>query len=283
MVSREDLAGSLYLGDPGSRRVSSSTSTALTLAILGLFVPPLGVGALILGTRALRQGALTSRTRVSAMASVTLGCVALMTSTALVLAMALATPDRPPRIPVVATAAAAPEVMPDPSHPNGPHSTASLPVGHDVTMESAGSLELVRVGPAVRSLGEEITRQRELASRRGHRTLLLILAADCVPCEDVLEALASSAMQQALEGTRLITVSADQFSVELGRLGVPVDAFPGFALIGSEGRILDYVHGGEWDEDVPANIAPVLESFVRGRYDRRRDRWRGRHDDETPL
>ncbi len=40
----------------------------------------------------------------------------------------------------------------------------------------------------------------------------------------------------------------------------------------------------EWDDDIPRNIAPVLGNFVRGRYTKRREQWRGpRRDDETTL
>jgi hypothetical protein len=262
---------------------SEATSLALPLALLGLMAPPLGCIALLLGLRALRSRGPLGPHRGAALASVTLGGIATMTTIGIVVAIFLTAPDRPPRVALVTPAAAPPALVPDPSSASGTQSTLSLPVGHDITVDRAGELDLVRVGPAVRSLGEEIARQHDLANRRGDRTLLVVLASDCVPCNDVIDALPSAALQRALQGTRLVTVSAEQFAVELGRLGVPVDAFPGFALIGPEGRILDYVHGGEWDEDVPGNIAPVLESFVRGTYTARRDRWRGRHADETTL
>jgi hypothetical protein len=34
--------------------------------------------------------------------------------------------------------------------------------------------------------------------------------------------------------------------------------------------VTDLIDGGEWDADVPENIAPVLGAFVRGTYSNRR-------------
>jgi hypothetical protein len=63
-----------------------------------------------------------------------------------------------------------------------------------------------------------------------------------------------------------------------------MDAFPAFVLLGRDGHAADYLHDGEWDDDVPENIAPVLKSFVEGTYSRRRSPWHGGlHEDETPI
>jgi hypothetical protein len=79
-------------------------------------------------------------------------------------------------------------------------------------------------------------------------------------------------------------VDAADFRPELVKLGVPIDVTPGFALIGSDGAPADYLNGGEWDADIPENIAPVLGGFVRGTYRTRRNPWIGpRRGDETAL
>jgi hypothetical protein len=83
---------------------------------------------------------------------------------------------------------------------------------------------------------------------------------------------------------RIVRVDQNEFAVELRHLSIPTDKIPGFSLLGDDNRPLDYVHGGEWDEDVPRNIAPVLEKFVHGTYADRREPWRGGHrEDETAL
>jgi hypothetical protein len=82
-------------------------------------------------------------------------------------------------------------------------------------------------------------------------------------------------MQRALRLTRLVRVNRDDFAAELDAMGVPFHAIPGFALLDAQIRPLDYVDGGEWGEDTPHNIAPVLAGFMRGNYNTRRRPWHG--------
>jgi hypothetical protein len=91
-------------------------------------------------------------------------------------------------------------------------------------------------------------------------------------------------MQSALAGVRLVRVDVSDFRVELAALGIPTDSVPGFALLSEGLRPMDFVHGGEWDADVPENIAPVLGAFVRGKYTVRRHHFRAaQRSDETTL
>ena len=83
---------------------------------------------------------------------------------------------------------------------------------------------------------------------------------------------------------RLVRVDRDDFQPELDRLGIPTEKIPGFALLDTRGHARDFIHGGEWDADIAANIAPVLGKFAHGGYAKRRYPWRGpARDDETQL
>jgi hypothetical protein len=137
-----------------------------------------------------------------------------------------------------------------------------------------GGLTLIDPGtdePALAPLLES-----ELAEATDAReTLVLFLTTpDCAPCTGVSISLASQRMQTALHGVRLLRIDARDYQVDLARRGFPIDVMPGFALIGPRGEPSDYVNGGEWDADIPENIAPVLGSFVRGTYRQRRNPWR---------
>jgi hypothetical protein len=91
-------------------------------------------------------------------------------------------------------------------------------------------------------------------------------------------------MQRALSGVHLVRADARNFAPELHTLGVPLDAFPGFTLLDDHGRPLDYIHGGEWGDDIPANIAPILDKFMKRTLAVRRYHWsRPLRDGETPL
>lgn len=149
---------------------------------------------------------------------------------------------------------------------------------------SIGDLVLVEVSPDVGSLDDELQHQRAIARERGQRVLVWVVIADCKPCTAFENALSSTEVQHALAHARIVRLSAVDFLAELSRLGLPMDAFPAFLLVGPDGLPTDYVDGGEWDDDVPQNIAPVLKSFMEGTYRHRRAPWRGGiHDDETPI
>lgn len=147
-----------------------------------------------------------------------------------------------------------------------------------------GSLVVIDVPPNVASLDDELERQRTLADVSGQRMLLWLVVTDCKPCTAVEAAFSSLELQRALARARIVRLNAIDFGAELSRLGLSLDAFPGFALLGADGHATDYLHGGEWDADTPQNIAPVLKSFVDGTYARRRSPWHGGpHADETAI
>jgi hypothetical protein len=199
-----------------------------------------------------------------------------------------ASPAAPPTAvaaPVIAPAPSptpAPTVAPGTSGPASSSSALSRQGGIVVT--KVGKVTLIDVDHEVRSLRAELGKQAELAKKERAKLLLWMVAPDCQPCNGVSASLTDPLMQEALGGTRIVRVNVRDFSVELAYLGIPVQKIPGFALLGPEERAVDYVHGGEWDDDIAKNIAPVLGKFVRGDYRTRREPWRGgARDDETAL
>lgn len=147
-----------------------------------------------------------------------------------------------------------------------------------------GKITLVDPGADVSALIPLLDAQQRLAASEHQKLVVWVTTTDCTPCNGVSVALVHKRMQEALAGVRLVRVDAADFHVELVKLGIPIDVTPGFALLASDGSPADYVNGGEWDADVPENIAPVLGSFVRGSYKGRRNPWRGpRRADETAL
>jgi len=172
-----------------------------------------------------------------------------------------------------------------PSHPSP--TTPALPrtaPDDGVSVRRIGALTLVELTPDVGPLAPALTHQRTLARQADQTLLLWLVVPDCRPCEGVSSSLADPLMQQALGGTRVVRLNVQDFHVELEHLDVPVRVLPGFVLLGEDNHPLDYVHGGEWDEDIAKNIAPVLGKFLRGTLTQRRHPWGGpRRDDETPI
>lgn len=133
-----------------------------------------------------------------------------------------------------------------------------------------GRVRMVDIHADVAGLRAAISQQAAAAKGANETVLVFVVAPDCAPCNGVALALRTPQMQTALRGVRLLRVSAGDFSTELSEMGVPTATVPGFALLAEGRRVTDYVHGGEWDADIAANIAPVLGAFVRGAYTKRR-------------
>ncbi len=192
---------------------------------------------------------------------------------------------------------AAPAVFPTPAGGGvvvspGPSATVAAPVERpgSASREAAtrtlaiGTFTLVDPGTETPSLSVILEREQNHATEQKQRLMLFIVGPDCQPCNGVGVALRDARMQRALRGVRLVRVEGREFAVELERAGIPVDVVPGFALLKEDGRAIDYVNGGEWDADIPENIAPVLRDFILGRYLKRRNPWKtGAQHGETTL
>jgi len=180
-----------------------------------------------------------------------------------------------------APAWSAPSVTPRPTKPSikPPPARASREAGSQVT--TLGAITLADISG---DLEAELSNQRKLATAAGETLVLWLVVPSCKPCDGVAAALTSKEVQKALAKVRLVRVDRDDFQPELDRLGIPTEKIPGFALLDSRSHARDFIHGGEWDADIAANIAPVLGKFAHGGYVKRRHPWHGpARDDETQL
>jgi Domain of unknown function (DUF4190) len=137
-----------------------------------------------------------------------------------------------------------------------------------------GGIEVVDIGQSVSSLSDELAKQRAAGAQVGQKILVMTTAGHCDPCRGVDKALQDPLLQSALEKTRLVRVDVDVFHEDLQALKMPVKAIPGFFLLSPDLTPKDAINGGEWDEDIPPNIAPVLGAFMRGKYAKRREGWK---------
>jgi hypothetical protein len=139
-----------------------------------------------------------------------------------------------------------------------------------------GEITLVDVGASTTRLADELAKQRAEAASAGETLVVMTTSGECTPCRGVDRSLADPLLQDALRKVRLVRVDVQVFGEDLEELRVPRDGVPYFYLPAPDLTPRDAVHGGEWDDDVPVNIAPVLRAFVRGTYEKRRHPW-------TPL
>jgi hypothetical protein len=163
------------------------------------------------------------------------------------------------------------------SPPPAPASSSSLALVPPRTrLVHVGKITVIDEGKATASLSEELARQRAEAAKEHETLMLMTTATRCDPCRGVDGALSDPLMQTALARVRLVRVDTEVFHEDLEGLRIPHDKVPGFFLLALDLTPRDGINGGEWDDDIAANIAPVLGAFVREKYAKRRESW-------TPL
>jgi hypothetical protein len=241
--------------------------------ILGFIAITLGV----LGWRQVSKGGGVVRGRFSAGAGIAAGLLGIMSFVAVVaLYLSFIRPARSASTPAdssePATAAA-----PDKSDPaSGASSTPAEPPSNTSTVTTVGGITVVDVALGVSSLSNELRIQHAEATAHGERLLLETTSgSSCEPCKGVAAALSDPKMQSALDHVRIIRVDREPFEEDLAELEIPSKPYPGFFLLDSNLRVTDGINGGEWEDDIAANIAPVLGPFVRGTYNgKRRAPWK---------
>ncbi|WP_437594544.1 DUF4190 domain-containing protein [Sorangium sp. So ce1000] len=141
------------------------------------------------------------------------------------------------------------------------------------THRRVGGVSIVDIGVDVSVLSEELAKQRAEAYAQGEKVLVMTTSDPCEPCRGVDRALSDPLMQTALRSVRLVRVDIDLFKEDLDQIKMPRRLYPGFFLLSPDLSPQDGINGGEWDDDIARNIAPVLGAFVRGQYTTRRQPW----------
>lgn len=270
-------------------KTNGTSIFALTASIFGFvcFVGVGGVLGVILGLVARGEIARSEgreRGRGLANAAIVLGtlnlCVAVIGLAIGITYLANQTPRVARRaVPAATTPGAPPRATTHPGRAPSSAPRASQESGGQVT-----SLGTITVADIARDFEADLETQRQAASASGETLVLWLTVSGCRPCAGVAAALTSPIAQKALAKVRFVRVDRDEFQVELERLGIPTEKIPGFVLVDAHNHPLDFIHGGEWDADIPANIAPVLGKFAHRSYSARRYPWHGAaREDETPI
>ncbi len=191
---------------------------------------------------------------------------------------AFVAPPAPPPVvaPLLPPAAPSPAPAPSEAFADAPAPLPTLP-------PHIGKIAIVEAGSAD-GLKKQLLAQLAEAVKSGEHVVLWTVTSGCEPCDAVGRALPDARMQRALAGVRLVRADVNGFGADLTRLGVPTSTVPGFTLLDAQARPVDHIHGGEWGDDIAANIAPILDKFVKRTLSLRRYQWsRPLRDGETPL
>jgi hypothetical protein len=251
---------------------------ALT-SVLSIFIGPVGaISAIVFGWAARREIA-RSGSRKTGFGLATLGLALGVVATVgwgagLSLVIFRHRHDPAPSRPVsfLVTPPSLPKAEPTPPAPVQSPPGGSVPKQTRVRAE--GDITVVDIGIDAITLEKELAKQRAAASTAGQKVLVMTTRDDCAPCRGVESSLSSALMQTALANVRLVRVDLDVFKDDLDALKMPRERYPAFFLLSVDLTPKDGIDGGEWDEDVASNIAPVIGAFLRGKYATRRQAWR---------
>ncbi len=126
-----------------------------------------------------------------------------------------------------------------------------------------GSLRVVELhgvrGTLGTQLGEEVARARGASKR----VLAMTSAEECEACDEIFATFKESAVQRALAGVTVVVIDDDEWGSELEGLRMSEPYGPWFYLFEGGTTPVDAISADEWDANLPGNVAPVLEKFVK--------------------
>jgi Domain of unknown function (DUF4190) len=136
-------------------------------------------------------------------------------------------------------------------------------------VSDVGSIHVIALANRTGTLLENL--RTIVKDRRGRNVLLQTRYRRCGACDEFQSALNDTKMQAALAGTILVRVDVAVFREELEALKIETQSAPWFYKLSESLKATDGISAGEWDENIPANMAPVLDAFMRGTLKVRRD------------
>ena len=142
------------------------------------------------------------------------------------------------------------------SQPNE-NSTSALP-----------GFTVVRLHPEDGDLQAMLANEAQKADAAGQIPIVEFDATWCPPCIAIDTAIESKneLMLKAYAGTYLIKLDVDEWGWDNGGFqDFRFDAIPVYFKINAQGHQTgEVIDGGAWNEDIPENIAPVMDEFFHG-------------------
>ena len=127
---------------------------------------------------------------------------------------------------------------------------------------------IVRLHPKDGDLQTLLASEAQKAVAVGRQPVVEFDATWCPPCQAIDQAMKeeNELMLNAYKGTYLIKLDVDEWGWGDSKLhDFQFDAIPVYFKLDSEGnRTGEVIDGGAWGEDIPENIAPVMDQFFHG-------------------
>lgn len=127
---------------------------------------------------------------------------------------------------------------------------------------SAASFVEVRPKPSEGSLAVVLGAHVEKAKALGYLPVVELGATWCGPCRELEASMSDARMQAAFKATYVVHLDVDAWGGSLGAVGLASPSIPVFIVLDEKGRgTKRRIDGSAWDDNVPANMAPKLDTF----------------------
>ena len=98
-------------------------------------------------------------------------------------------------------------------------------------------------------------------SKKDKVSILYFYANWCGPCKAYKKSLSSELVQNTLKNAVLIKINIDEDHQSLVNK-YAITKVPTFIKVNKSGGILAKITSAQWKEDIPENIAPVMDSLI---------------------
>ena len=157
---------------------------------------------------------------------------------------------------------------PEATEPAWSPTAPSLPAAPSVI----GSIRVVDLDVTAHATFRQQLESEYHRAASAHQTLIVMTnKRSCDVCDEIAGSLSDARMQAALAHVEIVRVDVDDFAEDLHAGGMLEETLPWFYKVDASLHPVDAISAGEWAENVPENMAPVLGSFVAGTLRIRRD------------
>ena len=149
-----------------------------------------------------------------------------------------------------------------------PQTQRSTPQASDFQDPQPTGFTIVRLHPKDGDLPTLLTSEAQKAAALGQLPVVEFDATWCPPCQAIDQAINANndLILNAYAETYIVRLDVDEWGWGDSRLhDFQFDGIPVFFKLDAKGKQTDEViDGGAWGEDIPENIAPVMDTFFHG-------------------